>query len=143
MSNVCTGCNQEINWNKKIREVLGWKGPLNPDNTKHLCPAFESKRQQKQDKPTIATYDYSKTEVGGQGKKYEVIGVPAQQVVADARSKEIQQAHKENMEASKNLTTAINRLADVLGMMTLSQLGGDLEKETARRRLLDLYKQQQ
>lgn len=54
MSNVCNTCNEPISWNKRKREELGIRGPLNPDMTVHKCYGGSSS------KTTIATYDYSK-----------------------------------------------------------------------------------
>jgi hypothetical protein len=37
MSKVCRNCQAEIDWNPRKREELGYRGPLNKDQTPHRC----------------------------------------------------------------------------------------------------------
>lgn len=53
MSSTCNTCGQNIVWDKKRREQLGWKGPLNSDLSKHMCYSSGKQILVQEEKPPM------------------------------------------------------------------------------------------
>jgi len=100
----CTGCNQEISWDAKVREALGIRGPLNLDGTPHTCEAFAKKRQQE----TVTITDTVAT------TNPMVTHEEEAKITANLRTEAWNKAHEENMEASVNHTKALKEVAAAL-----------------------------
>lgn len=100
----CNRCNGKISWDKRKREELNTRLPLNLDGTIHDRDFCERQLEQHEISEHLDEVAESTPSPSNRLQEYD-------------RVKEIQQAHKENMEASENLRKAIlelsNRLATI------------------------------
>lgn len=49
MSSTCNTCHATIRWDKERRVQMNWKGPLNPDLSKHMCRTANQNVEEKKE----------------------------------------------------------------------------------------------
>lgn len=95
----CNRCNGKISWDKRKREELNTRLPLNLDGTIH--DTYSCQNHHEQNEISEHLDEVAESNPSNRLQEYD-------------RVKEIQQAHKENMQASENLRTAILELSNRL-----------------------------
>jgi hypothetical protein len=95
----CNRCNGKISWDKRKREELNTRLPVNLDGTIHDRDFCQHRLEENEISEHLD--EVAESTASPRLQEYD-------------RVKEIQQAHKENMEASDNLKMAILELGDKL-----------------------------